>query len=762
MARYLTGSKVGLLVLLSLYVDSKIQPSSTIPVLSFLLRPLIHKRSASKAQLVESLSLPISAFRDVLVGEASLFPGRSVWDIFLEKMWHIEDLDALHFFLDDLAGCVGKTREELFDEVEEGGTPSPEFPHLSRNSPLGISVRRAFLEFTRLQFSDGVSLWMDLIVWREPSFIEWRQQHPLEIQSDIVDEPPDMVESQMLAGRLYSSLEGKEADLLASSVDDVERLMTLQVDHMQKTGLRVPKEIQSALEEMLRSSSATSSLRHYSKFLDAWKAADYTTSFDNLHRYFDYTMHVSGRSYYHYALLNMAFLYADFGCFREAIAAIHESISMARENKDMSCLNFSLSWLFNFSKEHPEATSEVRKTGVLGTDKQALAFIKSKAYKSGTWSLLSTTILSEARLCLTNGESIATAFENISKARYLNHTKNVGVAIGQQMVVESSLYFRLGLNYLQWMSGDIYDACYRAESQSQDILDSACRDALRLLRLGRYDDALAALEAIDPEILRVGKHAQTWAATLNFIRLRRALHRDDHYATRRYIDQARANATHYGGIDLAVRIAEVELELRRGEISIAQSRLEAAIRATDAADGDIHDKLLLMVLKAQVYDAAGVPQRGFTLALRAASMAYRARVLDVLYRAVGALCRVLLSLREFAAVARLMRAVLGPVLECEDYELAARSFSILADAHIGLAGTAQPDSHDRKEHITSALKLLDKSQAEYAKMDDIRGQTEVVAKRALVMRVRGDLELANDAAAKCLILRQKMRSQYEA
>lgn len=138
------------------------------------------------------------------------------------------------------------------------------------------------------------------------------------------------------------------------------------------------------------------------RFLDAWKMGDYHSSFDNLHRYFDYTMHSGERTFYQYALLNLAILHADFGASSEAIAAMHEAIVTAREHNDSGCLNFSLSWLYHFGKAHPQYLHQVQDRGILGSDKEALVFLKAKAKESGIWSILSTTLLSEARLALSN------------------------------------------------------------------------------------------------------------------------------------------------------------------------------------------------------------------------------------------------------------------------------------------------------------------------------------------------------------------------
>lgn len=113
-------------------------------------------------------------------------------------------------------------------------------------------------------------------------------------------------------------------------------------------------------------------------------------------------MHNRDRTFYHYALLNLAILQADFGCFSEAVTAMQETISTARENNDMACLNYSLSWLYHFGKAHPSQMDEIRKRGILGTEKEALSFLKAKAKETSMWSLLSISLLSEAKLALSN------------------------------------------------------------------------------------------------------------------------------------------------------------------------------------------------------------------------------------------------------------------------------------------------------------------------------------------------------------------------
>jgi anaphase-promoting complex subunit 5 len=113
-------------------------------------------------------------------------------------------------------------------------------------------------------------------------------------------------------------------------------------------------------------------------------------------------MHNRDRTFYQYALLNLAILQADFGCYSEALAAMRETIATARENKDLGCLNFSLSWLYHFGKVHPGETNRDTKGGMMGVEREGLAFLKAKAKENGMWSLMATSLLSEARMIMAN------------------------------------------------------------------------------------------------------------------------------------------------------------------------------------------------------------------------------------------------------------------------------------------------------------------------------------------------------------------------
>jgi anaphase-promoting complex subunit 5 len=323
-------------------------------------------------------------------------PGRTLLDLFLKHMWEMNSFDALHALFDSILDLVtppppGSQDEESLDRI-----------YLSKTSPLGAFVRRAHLEFTRLQFDDSMKLWSSFIRYRAPT-AQWTKR-----LAGLASGGVDMVVSEMgLQGGddvyeiAYGHLEEDQEQGAGMSLNDLDRILDFQLDRLQRFGDRVPDEMKGQLRSMVSSSGIVHRQAHLVQFFDAWKAGDYTSAFDNLHRYYDYAMQTREKIHYQYALLHMAILQADFGCFGEAIAAINETIATARENQDMTCLSFSLSWLNHMAKAYPKQMKGVGYMSMLGTERDALTFLKTKAKEARMYSLLSATLLNEAKLSLT-------------------------------------------------------------------------------------------------------------------------------------------------------------------------------------------------------------------------------------------------------------------------------------------------------------------------------------------------------------------------
>ena len=203
-----------------------------------------------------------------------------------------------------------------------------------------------------------------------------------------------------------------------------------------------------------------------------------------------------------------------------------------------------------------------------------------------------------------------------------------------------------------------------------------------------------------------------------------------------------------------VSVLEIQIRVRRREYSGALAVLEQTLVGLDRQEADIFQRLKMMILKARIYDHAGIPQKGFSIALRAASLAHKALLLPVLWEAVGTVCRILVSVQEFDAAVKLLEGILPQAMECEDCGLAASLFSCLADGHMGCAAQAKEGSLPQKERLTKTSEALERAFGEYSKIEDVRGQCEMLAKKATIMHLNGDPVLANDVAAQYLDIKK--------
>src|SRR5947208_619651 len=139
MSRYLTPSKIGLLALAFLYTEGVVPTSETTAVLHFLIVHILpdasHPSEAATADA--NHTLPITVFENKLAAHQSSVPGRSIWDLFLKKIWSFNCADSLELFLSNIPSLLTKSREQILRERESGGEFGEHRGRISRTSPLG-------------------------------------------------------------------------------------------------------------------------------------------------------------------------------------------------------------------------------------------------------------------------------------------------------------------------------------------------------------------------------------------------------------------------------------------------------------------------------------------------------------------------------------------------------------------------------------------------------------------------------------------------
>jgi anaphase-promoting complex subunit 5 len=455
------------------------------------------------------------------------------------------------------------------------------------------------------------------------------------------------------------------------------------------------------------------------------------------------------RYFYQYALMNLAVLQADFGCYKEAIAAMLETVSTARENRDMICLNFALNWLYHFGRAHPDLLRNLESNSMLGSGKEGLAFLRVKAKETGMWTLWSAVLLGEAKLGLTNGDSVATCFEFLVRSSQIMVERSMKNMFASYLSVSASLWERLGIAHMSVMTCEMFLRCHAQHCMFEEELKMTCRLAATLAGRGKYDLSLQILESLDENSLRSWKPEQYWHKFRGIIKLKRDLNHNNLSGADQLLRQLLQSKADDMDPDLSdlIDILHVDYLIRRNDLQNACQRIEILLSNFKDSQKDVSIKVRLLLWKVILLNKCGRPQRGFTTAMQAASMAWRARLIPLVWASTGAIANILVWLGEFEAAAQLLSIVIPRALECESGDLTGQLYSYLADAYMGLAGEVDPKSPRRTERITSALESVQKAFDCYSAVEEISKQCEMMAKKAMIMKLSGDLVLAADYAA---------------
>ncbi|KAM7208973.1 Anaphase-promoting complex subunit 5 domain containing protein [Naviculisporaceae sp. PSN 640] len=793
MSRYLTPAKIGLLALVELYTQQAVPNDAIIPILNFISSHILDCNLTDvsqtrddrwkRAESIIGLVVSIKDFEQVLAPFEAVdrLPGRKLWDRFLETLWGIDSLHALQEFFDRLPNLLVRTKEQLRHMKERGEEP-PAGPLLTRNSPFGQFVRKSLVEFARLQFHHTTELWKAFVKYRQPTAGYWKRRNPqhgrFSFDSVLVEGELDWGEDtdQIAVGAYGDILRQGEYDaVLPVSTDDIESLLEFQIGQIQNYGSRIPPDLKNKFQRLLKDSRVIPSLSHYLNYSDSWKSGDYPTSFDYLHRYFDYTMQNRDRLFYQYALMNLAIVQADFGCHKEAVATMLETVATARENRDMTCLNFALNWFFHFGRTHPELTRELEHSSMLGTGKESLAFLRVKAKETGMWILWSSALQSEAKMMFATGDSISTAMEHLVRSSQLIVERNLKTMMGSQLSLNISLWDRLGISFMSEMTCEVFLHCHAQSSIFDDELRVKCRLAGLLAGRGKYEEAFEKLESIDKNSLRTAKANQYWHLYRGLLKLRRDLHRDNMEAAETLISQLLQTGPKDLEPDIVFMIDTLHIEYlcRRGDYEDAFNKIERLIAELRDENRDISLRIRLLLTKAHLFDIIGRPEKGFTIVMRATSLAWRARLLPLLWQGVGALANILNSLGEFAAAAQIIIVVLPRCLETDNVYIAGTLYNLLADSYMGQAGeiitgegeegsravetTALPSPSKKNkratEFFTKADNALEDALRYFSMVEDVQKQCEVLAKKATLKRAMGDLGMAESCAARYLALK---------
>ncbi|RMY67274.1 hypothetical protein D0863_07903 [Hortaea werneckii] len=683
MPRFLTPGKICLLALIDTYLSGETASKARLAVLDFIASQ-IHAASRPGADvpvLADSLCHDAAEMLRPLSSWSSDKPGRTVYDVLLQRLWNIDTLDTLHVLFDGFSHLMSFVATS--NHVRRG---------LSRASPLGQFVRRCCVEFTRLQFTDFQALWHSFVIWRASTHEAWAHKNPNDAAR--LAAPAEEALHEAIAAPVT---DGRSASV---SAEDSETILTFSIHQLQKLGTRLPNDVRGMLQTWIDNQldSGTQSLQHFLAFFDHWKSGQYTMALESLHRYFDYSLVAKSGSdnmkvYYQYALLHLSVLHADFDCWDESVESMDECIATARENQDTACLNFALSWLLYLRQARPSTQRSPygSMAGVVGGDtgdQDEVTFLKTKAKETKHWSLLSSTLLDEAKIEMYQHGSTAKALEHIVQSSFLNSTHDLRTLMPVTNLFAGASLDRLGFSPLAGRMYEEVSVLHGNQSPISDRVRAICRKAYGKAQSGRYSEAEQMLEQAALSVQGILKLEQRVQGFAILVQMTRSLSRADVNAASHYLTKLQSLRNFSDPeIEFEVFSLEVELLLKRQEHTEAFTLVNARLRQLKTAHtADAGHGLYLLTLKCRILSACNQSPKAFSTAIRAVASSARLLLVPTFLEGLVALARVLNDLSEFSAAQRLLHACMPMIFESRQTRLLALGLLTLGESQVGIAG----------------------------------------------------------------------------
>ncbi|XP_032683400.1 anaphase-promoting complex subunit 5 isoform X2 [Odontomachus brunneus] len=229
-------------------------------------------------------------------------------------------------------------------------------PILSRNSILGLYVRRMRIFFEKLPFNQVVALYNDLKKYVERKICSTRNS---DISIISKQENCDINKTKRVWG-------GRQAELLVA-----QQAYALQTDEHKAIP---PAELQTLVQDLLKCSPYYADA-HYLSYLNCIRVNDFCGAVNSLYHCFDRMAPLENRSApedrsrtFRYAALNLAVLHAQFNHKEVAQFALKEAITLAQEAGDNVCLQLAYSWIYYLTSEEkgPLIERSVGKASILG------------------------------------------------------------------------------------------------------------------------------------------------------------------------------------------------------------------------------------------------------------------------------------------------------------------------------------------------------------------------------------------------------------
>jgi anaphase-promoting complex subunit 5 len=198
-----------------------------------------------------------------------------------------------------------------------------------------------------------------------------------------------------------------------------------------------------------------------------------------------------------------------------------------------------------------------------------------------------------------------------------------------------------------------------------------------MTKAGLYDKAMESMESFHELGVRNLQAYQYLVVALGVIKLRRSLRqyvlitstfssnpgRNNLLSADLLLTQLLPSTSETIDAELVfqIRILRIDYLLRLGSFDAGLDAIEDLAENLKHESADVYQRIHVMVLKALLYGQVGKPQKGFTVAMRAANAAWEAKLIPALWEAWGAVANILGALEEFDAEKQILDVIIPQV-----------------------------------------------------------------------------------------------------
>lgn len=745
----ITTSKIPILALISGYCFKRIPQKCIPPILSILVEmienepdknnrndkdyDIVQKFFPSLLDIMKSMDSSIRLFFNSSFG----FDDKDIEEdikvthrYLLNQLWEIESYDDFFTFFLSAADLLIDPSPQLLLSTDPKTFNNDKKPQkgLYSSSFLGSFVSMISLGVTTLTFEEGLQIWKGFIDYRKETESLWNLLNGVNYipTGNLANNSRYFFEREILP---KATLINDTSKTLVYSHMDLASLFQSQVTTLQTKSSALPKSLIKLLESLSQSDRSLIPSSYHVEYLNSWRKADYDKSFSSLHRYFDYMMSNRRQYFYHYALLALATLHTSFGANKEALRAIDEAILVARENKDLDCLNYLLTWLLNFMitkpkefvklKDHPSRT-------------EIMNFLRLKTKETKNLSLQAISCQFEVVVSLLEGSNLSIIMENIFKTFYLilnfedtDELKSILITACQ---VADTIWKRVGYPSIGNLYLETAIDFAKEKNNEFDIILLYIRKANDMYSVGEIDDAFSLLKSVEASALKDLSISKKWKIGYKILEFYCYLNKCKYLQCRILLEKMISLSE-----DLDDQEVNNELIYLNAIYNLKIDNITASINIITTQLSEMKENPLIynnhwfirfQVLLSEIFtDYTEYPERGISMLLNAANRAHKSSLIFNLCECILSLCKLLLKIDPVSSlndVKSLLSEFLPRILELRKVNMISDAYKVLSIAEFmtleNERGSLLEDENNLK--VGTTLKYLSISIKGYENMHD--------------------------------------------